>query len=554
MFLTVPLLLLALAGAAPEPPIEVTVQRLAEDRWQAVYRLAEPAPAVRFVRTPPFRGEEWNVETPGLTLTRVGEADLVIGEQPFDRLTISFPTNTTPLVKDYELVDRFTDGSVILYSGHLDLHPVAADADGAWERAARIAPTERPVMAYRFLPLADEGVYVPGGGDRWESATSGVYVYFGDLRPLESEHVVAFVDPGLPDDLRRAFDRSLPRLFELYEERFAAKLAIRPTVYLNAVPSARGYSTRGGVTGAVVQLAVEADFAAPPPDLGERLVHLIAHEAAHLWNGNRFHHRQRGGSSWLHEGSADALAERALAEIGEYDTADLARLASRQATQCARGLVDTRLIDSTAGGRFQLMYACGAVVALLTERGWREGDLFDFWARLFAGSREDGEYTVADYLALTWQLAGPGVADSVYRLIHEELADPFDFLRAALGEVGVEAAVAVGAASDDQRGSMPALVWLVGQDCGGSYSIYTEADALKIEGSSRCGVFEADRFYPVTQVAGHSVHAGRAVDAAIADLCGEDVPVPLTLRDGTTLDVPCPETWRADRRTLSLSW
>ena len=548
------LLLLLATHAATDAPVEVVLHQLEHDRWRAEYRFDEPVEALRFVRRPPFRVDEWTVATEGLELVRLDRDDFVVGDKPFTRLTLELPTNTDWLLKDYELVNRYTDGGLIFYTGHLDVYPVKRGANGDWVTVDRYRGGPRPTVRYRFEPLPETSVRIPGGGGDYASNEHGVYVYFGSAEPIATDDVLAIVDPGLPPHLRATFDAYLPRLFALYEDQLGHTLSQRPTIYFTARQGdGNGYSTHGGVTGGVVQLTVEADFANPPQQLEERLIHLIAHESAHLWNGNAFRHDHSAGSSWLHEGSADVLAELALTRLGYYDQDQLMTFAERQATECARGLSRMRLFDAADQQRFDLMYSCGAVIAHLTDAAVGEQSLFDFWARLFDTASATGEYTAADYFALVWELGGREAADTIYRLVHEQHEDSFEFVRQALVAAGFKVEVEIGPAADDISGSARALSHLMGQDCKGSYSIYTETDVLKIAGVPGCAHFENEVFYPVTHVAGHPVTDGAGVDDAIARLCGTDDPVPLTLQDGADLAVPCAKPWVEDRRRVRLS-
>ncbi len=82
----------------------------------------------------------------------------------------------------------------------------------------------------------------------------------------------------------------------------------------------------------------------------------------------------------MHEGSADALAERALVELGLADEARLLEYQTEALNACRRGAGAGPLRGAATRGEFDLYYSCGNVIALWTESVVRQQshDLFGF--------------------------------------------------------------------------------------------------------------------------------------------------------------------------------
>ena len=116
---------------AQEAPV-VEVERLAEGRWRATYRLAGAVHALHFARSAGFYRERvWTPTTPGYRFGRDGDRQVVLLDQgvaPSREIVFEFPEFTDPLPKEYELFLPFQDGAVALYTGHFNAIVLTDDA------------------------------------------------------------------------------------------------------------------------------------------------------------------------------------------------------------------------------------------------------------------------------------------------------------------------------------------------------------------------------------------------------------------------------------------
>lgn len=515
--------LLMVTGCATAPPAKPHVVLEPDgDLWRATWNLAAPARELRFDRDTSFRGEHFEVLTPGYAIVREGNNEVLrTDEVPSSTIAVRFREHTRHLPKDYKFFLKFSDGSVAIYTGHL----LATAGDML-------------VRDFRFQP---RGTNVIVAGQRhsaavhWRDASGqGTYVYFGSIEPVESADAISIVDPGLPDWLETRAREALPRLFALYTDRLAAKLPERPAVLFNYVNSEQtGYSRNGGTLPGLIALEVEGTGWQSESDEGLlELFHFLAHEAAHLWNGQIVSYPD-SADAWLHEGSADGLAERALLELGVIDQERFRRYQTAALNQCRRGLGAEPLQTAAKRGQFELYYSCGNALALLTEQSTGQG-LFSFWKALIARAlaTKDRQYTAADYYTLLGDRA------EVVRGFVERPADP-DALVRALRAHGVVITTAETPPEDyGQPLARQAMLHLLAGGCTGSYGFNASTRGLILSTPLRCESFAGGEI--VEMIGGfHVLREGHLAFDHVQERCGSEGLVTVGIAGGRTIEVPC---------------
>ena len=390
--------------------VRIEVTRLADgDTWEASYTLAEPTTRLVFPdNTNLFRHDAWVVTSDGMELA-VEDGHEVIraaDQAAFNEVEFRFASNIEHLDRSYEFHVPFTDGGVLLYTGHFEVHTESGPLD------TELVLKGRP----------DEHLWVAGAvHDTWVQHSGeqgfGTYAYFGTGTPLQTEDVVALVDPGLPEWIRTETERYLPQLFELYAERLGFELPARPMVFFSYIEGPPGMGDfSGGALAELIQLTVKGrqwatrDSSSEGPF--ERLIGFLAHESVHLWNRPTGDQEPVPGSPWMHEGGADALSFRALLELGVIDQAGLYLRHSRAINGAAQRLQGTSVRESGNPQSSMNFYEAGSALALATELALQAADpgldLFDFWRLLLAEARASGRaFTQEDYYALADRLA-PG--------------------------------------------------------------------------------------------------------------------------------------------------
>lgn len=388
------------------------------------YRLPEPVTAVRFItQTHLFRKGTWTVGPSDLALQHVDGFEVIRATHgvPFDAFDVRFPSNYAQLEKEYALNFSFTDGGVLLYTGHLD---VAVEAEGGFENRRH---------SYTFEPAPGE--HMVWDGDVYEAAFTattralnfGTYVYFGTQEPLETSHILAVIDGGVPVWMRQKLRTHLPKLFAYYTERTGLALAHKPALYFSYDPgTAHTWNYAGGTLPGLIQLSVQGK--GWQEEAEEPLIEFltfVAHEAAHLWNSQLVRHEE-GQAAWMHEGGADAFALRSLHHLGVLDEPALLDLYGAALDECVAGVRNSRLLMARSLGRFRNFYSCGATIGLITESAIQqvhpELDLFDFWKRVLEKGRANGNrYTQVHYYQTLDEMTGNGTASGIIRSLVEDL-------------------------------------------------------------------------------------------------------------------------------------
>jgi hypothetical protein len=472
------------AETAPAADLVVVERDTTGDAWLATWHLAEPTRELRFERPAGgFRGAVFEVLTPGFALERDGDIEVLrTSGDAAAEVRVRFPEYDRQLTREYEFFRRFTDGGVAIYTGHLVARPVGDAA-------------ERPfVRRLRFVPPAGAAVIVGGqrhdGAVEWTDAGGrGTYVYLGSATPVVSDDVISIIDPGLPAWLERRTRDALPQLFALYGGRLQAEPDARPVVLFDYTPGeAVGYSNGGGTLPGLIQLGVEGGTWQTESRAALRqLLHFLAHEAAHVWNGEIAHY-PGNEDAWLHEGSADALAERALLKLGVIDDDAFLDYQSAALNDCRAGLAVTPLRTSVQQGRPRMAYTCGNMIALLTESALRAhgADLFEFWRALIARAlSQGGVYRAEDYVAV-WRTLGAADTDIAALQALVDGDTDIELLPRALRATGVRVEPADPLPSHGLALARDAMARLMPADCGGRIGYRTTPTGFIIDRDVVC--------------------------------------------------------------------
>ncbi|HEX3109453.1 MAG TPA: hypothetical protein VHU41_10200 [Thermoanaerobaculia bacterium] len=503
-----------------------------DGRWTAVYRLSQPVERLDFSRYGPYkRLPKWRVETKGYTLVAEDEREAIVkapGAKAQKTITVSFPVDTDVPVKDYQLFDPFSDGGVALYTGHFNLK-------GSKSTTFELAPRRGEHLLV--------GGKVFNRRTRWtdDGRGEGTFVYYGKVKPVETPYMVGILDPGAPKWLDERLDATLPQLFADYARLTGVTLAQRPTVLFSFEKARDPHSTtwKGGTLDGLIQLHVEA-AADGAEDRGvlERFVKFIAHESAHLWNGQMFQ-APEANQSWMHEGGADAFAWRAVRRARILDDAGLESRLTEDLNDCLSSIGTHALDDVEKRGDFGPVYSCGATLAWLTEAA--TGDLHAFWKSLFSAAEEHGRrYDESLYLSvLKQQERVPGTAAFIDDFVHHDMPDRAEKLAAAFRAAGVPVRPMPDAIPPRQRRvwGEAALSELMRQDCH-RVSFDRASGRYQVHGKDTCATLKSDLF--IDRIEGKSIaREGDAAYDAAAEKCAAHEAVTLEGPDDVKVSVPC---------------
>ncbi len=530
----------AAPAPAPAPASRAMAIRLAHaptrDAWELVYTLPRPLAKVQFRRRGyPNRIAKWRVTTPGLAIVREGDEDIVRAADghPFTTFAIDIATYADHPEKDYQVFVPYSDGSALVYTGSFD---VGAPGDGE----------DAPRTHFTFVPRDSERVLVAGeiapGPRRWTTSDQGTYVYFGSTTPVVGDGFVAVVDGAMPSWLRTPMESLLPAVFRLYASRTGAPLTFKPMVFLSyraEEAGRRGFSVDGGSLPDLIQLEVRLDEAHRRGDderVRDEVGRVLAHEVAHLWNAQMFHHETHA-ADWMHEGGADAFAYEALRILGRISPEHLREAEAEAFSSC---LLATRLGPVRAAnvpGRFKQLYWCGHLVTHLT------GDALGFWGRLFREA-PGGVYGEEQLFAQLRRAPNGVTLENASRLLLTASGDPVAAVLAADPGLVPSAKGAPLSPAYDQLAGLVLTTLVMRAVCNRDVAPDGNAGGYRIEG--HCGTLGENRI--VAQIAGRDVRreGAAAYDAAVLACAGHPT-LGVGVRDEasatakvTAVEVPCP--------------
>lgn len=442
------------AGSA-SPPVSLVITRAPDGEAithavRAEYRIAKPSRALHFApQLDGYRATDWQPTTPDFRWVREGDGERIerTDGRAFTRITFQIPTRYRSLEKSYAPFSPFSDGGLLVYTGHFQTC-TALPCKGTEPLAVTIVA---------------EGATIGVGGRRVGTSASfvsreeGTNSYIGNAVPAATSGFLAIVDPALQPVLRDHLLQSLPQSMRDFAAIYGA-LRITPELYVSLdpqPPSGTSLSSQGGTLPGQVFIHLYGDGWRKPvnPQDVLWLDWFFAHEAAHFF--------QRAGTNdiigpdseaWIHEGGADAMT--ALVMRGRSDT--LRRYVDRRITaartSCASGLADVALSNASRAGKFDLHYQCGMLIALAIDADVRRGSngtkgLHDVNRRFFANVRAGTPWTGKSFLdaARRTGASAPTLA-AITTITRQKLTDPARQIDAMLQQAGVDTAAATGPA------------------------------------------------------------------------------------------------------------
>lgn len=264
--------------------LKIKVEHLAdEDAWIVEFRTSLPVTNLIFDRQiNRFRSANWKSLTPGIVIQETSGKERITrtDSKEFQEVSFKFTSYYEMTPKDYEFFQAFSDSSLVMYTGHFNACSDQHECN-------------QPVE-FSFVPRSNVHGILTGrifhSPTSWRDQTHrGTYVYFGNLKPIESKFLTAILDPVMPAWMKSRFHTLLPGLFDYYAKRTGHPLTFKPFIFLNYSPEGEGNSSHGGTLPGLIQLAISGKgWAEPGVESFISLVRFLAHESAHVWNGQLF--------------------------------------------------------------------------------------------------------------------------------------------------------------------------------------------------------------------------------------------------------------------------
>jgi hypothetical protein len=494
-------------------PLRIIVYPL-DGTVRAAYRLGQPVTHFRFARAlDAIRSRSWIMKTPGLTL----DHDQITADNgsSFREFTIAIKPDETAADRVYPALFKVGPEGLALYTPYL-----AGDL-AAWQSFVQ------PKLPATAISLAGEereiGVFGMHGVDR--------YLYLGPPDYLQRRDALFVVPPDLPGWIAETAESRFEQIREFYQTRLGWTLPVTPTV-LMAYADAPGPSRyRGDVSaGWIMALRFRgAGWRERAPDDGYDILHLIAHESFHLWNGMLFNSRDLDEQPWLHEGGAEYAALLVLRNFGALSDEAFRDDLETRLDRCRSDLGAAPL---TAGSR-------------LGNGAGR--DFFALWHDLFqSASGRQSSYAVEDFE----QALPPAARPAIDLILDQGGAARWTALPDRLKALGVDL-TSPGADATDAALRHRAVLHLLNQACGGDrHGFATEPGFLQFDTGAGCGPLAGDP--SIASAEGHDLFRDMpGAFAAIARKCGSATPVVLGGESAEeSFAVPCSKPLPAEPHAI----
>jgi hypothetical protein len=428
-------------AAQPAPPISLHVTWNAQASVRASYRFSKPAKALHFApQLDGYRATDWQPQEAGFRWVREGDGERIerTDGKPFARLDFDIPARYRSLAKSYAPFSPFSDGGILLYSGH-------------FQGCTRL-PCEGTEPLSLTVDAAGANILVEGKSTAdtatFVSREEGTNIYIGKATPIASAGFSAVVDPALQPALRDHLLESLPQSMREFAAIYG-DLKITPELYVSLDPNppkGTSLSSQGGTLPGQVFIHLYGDGWRKPIVLSEVLWldWFFAHEAAHFF--------QRAGTNdvigpdsegWIHEGGADAMAALVMNGRSPAERQYVGQRIGQARKACAAGLSDVALNAATRAGNFDLHYQCGMLIALAIDADMRRATsgkqgLHDVNRRFFAMVRSGTRWNGRSFLdAAGRQGVSAPTLSAITAMTQQKLADPMRHIDSMLRSAGM---------------------------------------------------------------------------------------------------------------------
>lgn len=390
------------------PAVRVDVEEVpASDRWRITIRHSQPAGAFVFPQTrQPFRAAKWTIIEPrtGANWATIDGFDALVFDRPARKVVLDLHSDFSFVEKDYRLNVPFTEGSRLLYTGHIRSRAKQSSSLPPHEFTFRTS-SDRPI---RILDRAGTGRLA------WTSEDE-TYVYFGSIPPETTPRMTLIVDPGLPEWIEAQMRRMIPRQFDYFAANLGSELPFGPLIVVSYGGSrGSGRTFSGGGLQAFLELGISGEQWMPQtPEAEREWVRHLSHEIFHLWGAQANPHGDE--AEWLSEASAEYASVLAAVDAGVFDEPITQRFLVNAANACIERLAATPLRTSLGPGQSRNVYTCGVVSQKIVDAAARAAgsDIWAVWRRTYASPRP---YTTADHVQAVGAIGNASVADFIEEL------------------------------------------------------------------------------------------------------------------------------------------
>ena len=413
------------------PDIRVTATERNDGLWRIDYEFAVPQDSVLFSRSNgDYRVNTWTPLDGAAPVERIGGFDAMVFDAPTQAASYLIEPYKEAVPKEYDPYLSFSDGGVAIFTGQFELLPAesreAIEALGGDLGNWQGEQGEMKITIRSGASMLMNGEKYQGEMS-YQSRGGGTYVYVGDGTIQEGDSYVGVIDEMLPEHMRLTLDQDLATIYDVYETRWGFTLPERATLYYAfGGYEDPGYSNSGSVLGTLMVIRSKGDnLRDPHPEIRFRNLWFFSHETAHMFQSVSFGQLMSGPHSWIHEGSADAMAYGVLYGL-DADASNLVHEGYQKAfDDCHTFLEQGSMATAHFDGRFRAHYVCGQIFTAAMDAALQAHNVYDLWNA--AAGRSEAHIGQPDeaFFGAFIDLGGEEqIVNQIRVLLTEELENP----------------------------------------------------------------------------------------------------------------------------------
>ena len=411
--------------------VDVQVDKSDKGIWTLSYQLNKQVNRLGFTRNPDdSRVNRWHAVSKDFEIIEFDKKEYLRRKdrKAFSQVSVILTPTYKHLSKDYGPFSPYSDGGMLIHTGRLFACAENCDDD---------------INAWKVTLTAPEGEHIIVNGKlyqgtaSWSDKNDGKNIYVGKQKPIETESVIAVIDSGLPDEIRKSLNADIPKLMDYFESKLGkpgrSELSQGKPMLYASYAKVDGGSSQGGTL--PNQIFIHWNINNLEDKVKERkfidqTTWFFAHEVAHL------HQRSNVGvlyaeenQSWLHEGNADWLAALALIELYPESKVFVEERIAKFEDNCVKGLKQFPLIEAAEKGQFGLYYTCGLLIHQAIDRAVQgksnsQKNIYSLWNE-FRLQVESGENKGPDtFLSLVENYTTKSLVKTINDIVSQKLDNP----------------------------------------------------------------------------------------------------------------------------------
>ena len=429
----------------PAAQASVEVGPREDGNWFVRYTFDAPRPVYAFLHsTTGYRSATWTIETEGVRFGRLDGIDVIVAEEPVDKVEFSIIPLTGQLPDDPTPFVTFTGGGIAVHDAQFQL--VGFSDIGAVEDVDGNIGADASSALVMDITVKADGPVLTSGQTTEDSLTGRVsdqYVYVGDGAFAAHEGFSLLADPYLPDWIETNLPGAIEGFLTSLEARWGSGLDEDISLLVAYKgEQAQGLSLHGTVLKNQLMLELGGKgFSAPNADALAYLHWYTIRELVGLYQTRQDISLGGPEASWIHRGFANSIAYQLIAAQMQEPGDFLSSVYERAFEDCVTTLEGGSLETAVERGAMSGSYACGDFIALATDSYLPRRNLFGFWDALSDWASRTPDKTVDSQVYFTTlQLLGaaPAQRERVRAIVEDELDKPRNTLRALLEDAGLK--------------------------------------------------------------------------------------------------------------------